>query len=434
MLKNGISKRNIIIIIVLLIILVIISIVGIIFIINSNKTTSEDENNISTDTNIEVDTLKFDEINCELSNDTITEYPNVKKDYFKSDDGEVEINISTFDTNIPKADIYNEKTVKDGVILFYYGTDRNYIEKFNMDGESSWKCGTAPIFEFYDFMEVVDGYFMLGKAEDKYVIIKIDIEGKMINSVYVQEDITDIAFIESETDNQKGYLEIIGLNAERNLVIITYDNNVNQQNVLNTNTKEIDCEKIIEKNSYYYGIGINSDEGSIHSANATLLFKIDNLGNEIFKYDIEKNSDWTKYLESNSWLEDISVNNDYIFVIATNKNDVYVLDLEGNLIKPIGYNTDNDLNGGYNSAVENVVATDEGVFVYGKTTAPNNIDMISNDLDIQYRINISNTQLFPASTTVNALNSRRLLEDMYIDAELYDNSSIIIYQYKFNQN
>ena len=92
------------------------------------------------------------------------------------------------------------------------------------------------------------------------------------------------------------------------------------------------------------------------------------------------------------------------------------------------------MNGGYNSAIENVVATDEGVFVYGKTTAPNNIDMISNDLDIQYRINISNTQLFPASTTVNALNSRRLLEDMYIDAELYDNSSIIIYQYKFNQN
>ena len=434
MLNNGKIKKNIIVIIVLLILLVIIGIVGVVFIINSNKTTSEGEDNISTDTNIEVDTLKFDEINCELSNDTITEYPNVKKDYFKSDDEKVEINISTFDTNIPKTDIYNEKTVKDGVVLFYYGTDKNYIEKFNMDGESDWKCGTASIFEFYDFMEVVDGYFMLGKAEDKNVIIKIDFEGKMINSVYVQDDITDIAFIESKVDNQKGYLKIIGLNAERNLVIITYDNNVNQENLLNTNTKEIDCEKIIEKNNYYYGIGTNSDEGSIHSANATLLFKIDNLGNEIFKYDIEKNNNWTKYLESNSWLEDISVNNDYIFVIVTNKNDVYALDLEGNLIKPIGYNTGNDLNGGYNSVVENVVATDEGAFIYGKTTAPNNIDMISNDLIIQYRINISNTQLFSTSTTVNALNSRRLLEDMYIDAELYDNSSIIIYQYKFNQN
>lgn len=429
------SKRKIIIaIITLVIILLILVVAGIIIIKISNKNTEEEKDNTLVETDTVEDIPSLNEINCELSSDTITENSNVKKDYFKSEDGEVEINISSFDTNIPKTDIYNEKTIRDGVILFYYGDEKNYIEKFNMDGESCWKCGTASVFEFYDFVEVVDGYFMLGKAEDKYVIVKISVEGKMINSVYVQENITDITFIESEANEQKGYLEIIGLNAERELVIITYNNNVEQENILSTNTKEINCDKVIEKNEYYYGIGINSDESSIHSANTTLLFKIDNLGNEIFKYDIEQNSDWSEYIEANSWLADISVNDDYIFVIATNKNDVYVLDLEGTLIQPIGYNTNIELNQGYNSSVEHVRAIDEGIFVYGTTTKPNNIDMISNDLDIQYRINIPNTQLFTETTTINAIDSSRLLEDMYIDAELYDTSSIIIYQYKFNQN
>lgn len=66
------------------------------------------------------------------------------------------------------------------------------------------------------------------------------------------------------------------------------------------------------------------------------------------------------------------------------------------------------------------------------TTETHNIDVISNDFTFQYRINISSTQLFPKSTTVNAINSSKLLENMYLDAELYDDSSIIIYQYKFN--
>lgn len=454
---NGIKNtiRNLIII--LLIILVIIVVIGMLIINQSKKDVSQDENknnsavsnNFNTDddkeqenniitnnnaqsTNVNMLQVKsLNEIDCELSHNTITEYPNVKKDYLKSSNGKTEINISTFDTKIDKTDVYNEKTVTDGVILFYYGGQKNYIEKFNMDGKSCWKRQTSSDYEFYDFTEVTDGYFMLGKFEGKYIILKINLQGESISATYVDETITDITFIESETNNKKGYLEIIGLNNEGNVVIITYNNEGNEDKVLNTKSNNIACEKVVEKDGNYYGIGENNVE-DVYSRDTTLLFKIDNTGNEIFKYNVQENKSLSEYFKYDSWLSDISVNSNYIFIIEKSSSDVYALDLRGNLVQKFGYDTNKILNQGYHSTIEYIKATDEGVLVYGTTTEPNNIDIISNDFTFQYRINISNTQLFPKSTTVNAINSSKLLENMYLNAELYDDSSIIIYQYKFN--
>lgn len=142
--KDGIRSR----IIILIIILAIIVIVGIVFINLIKKYISQDEsennsvvsnslnidnnnsNNNAQSTIVNVLQVKsLNEINCELSNDTITEYANVKKDYLKTDNGKVEINISSFDTKIEKTNVYNEKTVTDGVILFYNSNRKKLYRK-----------------------------------------------------------------------------------------------------------------------------------------------------------------------------------------------------------------------------------------------------------------------------------------------------------------
>lgn len=300
-----------------------------------------------------------------------------------------------------------------------------------MDGENCWKRQTSSDLNFYDFAEVTDGYFMLGKVDSELYIVKFNLQGESINAQYVDENITDIIFIESETNNKKGYLEIIGLNNEGNVVIITYNNEGNEDKVLNTKSNNIACEKVVKKDENYYGIGKNSTE-DVYSRDTTLLFKIDNMGNEIFKYNVQENKSLSEYFKYDSWLSDISVNSNYIYILEKSSSDVYALDLGGNLVQKFGYDTNKTLNQGYLSTIEHIKATNEGVLVYGKTTEPNNVDIISNDFTFQYRINISNTQLFPESTAVNAINSSKLLKNMYLNAKLYDDSSIIIYQYKFN--
>lgn len=397
--------------------------------INNNSSENDElkENNAGDVTTIK--TTFLNEIDCELSEDTVSQYQNVSKDHFDTNDKKVEINISSFNINVSKQNVYNEQNVEDGVILFYNGIEKNYIEKFDLDGKTSWKTETPSNYKFYKFMEVIDGYFMLGTNGNNSIITKMNKQGQIINVKYA-ENLSDEIFINSDVNISNGSVEVIGLDNEGNNTIIKYDKNGNQEKVIKTKLSNLACNKVIENNGYYYGIGADSSK-DIYQREITIIFKIDNNGNEIFKYDILKSNTFTKYIQYNSWIEDIAVNNKNIFILTTNEDDIYGLNLNGQLEKKFGYNTNKVLNNGYHSSIENIYATDYGIYVYGNTIG-NNIDKISNDFKFEYRINIPDTKLFPKSTTVNPIKSNKLTRNMYLDAELYDESSIIVYRYKFN--
>ena len=47
-----------------------------------------------------------------------------------------------------------------------------------MDGENCWKRQTSSDLNFYDFAEVTDGYFMLGKVDSELYIVKFNLQGE----------------------------------------------------------------------------------------------------------------------------------------------------------------------------------------------------------------------------------------------------------------
>lgn len=417
------NKKN-----VLIPIFAIVVIIGTIF-INQNKSLENNDTNISNNITTvgTIETVKvtsLNEINCELSNNTITEYKDVKKDYLKTNNGKVEINISSFDTKIPRTYVDNEYTVTDGVILFYGGI----IEKFDMDGQSNWKCEELSKYNLSDLVEVSDGYFLIGFFNGNKFLIKFDKNGNIIVKNNIDNVQGIITFIDSEENNKNNCLEIMGKDDEENNIIVKYDSEGNQKNIITTNLANIEIKKILEKNGYYYAIGEDITEKHFNT-NITCLFKIDNNGNVVFKYDIEENRDFIRHIGQITGIKDISVNNKYIFILVDG-SEVCALDLNGNLKAKFGYDTNSKLNKGRHSNLDHIKATRDGVYIYG-TTAGKNIDKVSNDFKFQYRITVSDTELYPKSTISNSIESSKLLETMYMDSDLYDSSSIIIYQYKF---
>ena len=379
---------------------------------NGGNITNTHEEDIDT---IEVSTLN--EINCELSENTITEIPEGQKDYYKTEDGSVEIDISKIYDKVIEREIYNLKVITDGAIIFYERGGNNYIEKLDMDGENCWTYETTRSFKFNELIEVDDGYFMIGTVDGKNIIIKLNKQGVAVIAQYFDENITDANFIESDTEN----IKIAGKNIDGSIEIIIYDIDGNQIEVLNTNLIGITPEKIIENNEDYYGIGKNED---LQQTNIQYYFKLDNIGNVIFNYDINQREEDGGYLGEN--IIDIAVNDNYIYLILEIfTKEVYAFDLEGEVVKKFGYNGNGLIS---NVSPLKIKATYDGVNVYGWTREGGTIDIISNEFVFLERINIPHTQLEEGFIQIG---DSKLLNDRYIALEENTDGSLYIYQYKF---
>lgn len=377
------------------------------------------------------------EINLELTKQTNTEYPSYSA---KSNDGEAKFNISSFKTDITKNgpdDWF--KVVKDGVIVFSSGEEKNYIEKIDINGNVKWKKATSSKYKFKDAVEVSNGYFIDGEVNDKEFITKIDKDGNIISTKYIEENLSYINFIESEKDSKEGKVQLIGRNNEQKNIIIKYDNECNQENILYTELSGLVCKKVIEKDEYYYGIVVDWAFAE-HERRAKTVFKLDNIGNKIFVYNIFENNSFNdyleEYLEEYSLISDIAVNNNFIFLsIINDKNDVYVLDLNGDLKGPIGYSMNSKLNNGGNSlSIGGISATDEGIYIVGmihkySQNSQMFIDKISNDYNFEYRINVPEPE---ESKLKISIYGWKLLDDTLINAEFYDDYLMDIHQYNLN--
>ena len=100
-------------------------------------------------------------------------------------------------------------------------------------------------------------------------------------------------------DKKEGKVQLIGRNNERKNVIIKYDNKCNQENILYPKLSELVCENIIEKDECYYGIAAEWAFAA-HERRDKTVFKLDNIGNKVFEYNIFENdySEFVSYLDS----------------------------------------------------------------------------------------------------------------------------------------
>lgn len=383
-----------------------------------------------------VNVSRLNEIDLKITSQTNTEYASYNA---KSNDGKTELNISSYKTDITKTGPYDWfETVKDGVIVFCTGTENNYIEKIDTKGNVEWKKATSSKYKFNDVKEVSDGYFIKGEVDSKDIIAKIDTEGNIISTKYIKENLSYINFVESEKDRKDGKAQLIGRNNEQKNVIIKYDNECNQDNILYTKLNELVCEKIIEIDGYYYGIAADWAFEETKRIEKT-VFKLDNIGNKVFEYNILDNNSFTEYLNEHSWIMDINVNNNYIFLFIANdnidKDDIYVLDLDGNLKGQLGYGMNNKLNNGANSlGIGEIITTDEGIYIVGMIhyyyqNSQMFIDKISNDLNFEYRVNVPEVE---ESKLKIGIYGWEVIDNILVNAEFYDDYLMDIHQYKFN--
>ena len=411
---------------------------------NENKTTEENQINKAHKEIKKIYVSVSNELIVDNLANSFVQEENVKKYYAKSEDGKVEINISTFDTGIDASNsLYNIKMVEDGVIIFYVKDGKNLIEKFDMNGNSNWKLELSSEYVFYnEFVEVVDGYFLLGikGTIDSYsgvsvngktdpFIFKIDKHGNFVSSIFA-EKVYNISFVKSETNNQKGYLECIGINSEGNNVIIKYNNKVQQEELLYTELSNIKCGKVIEKNGYYYGFGSDSTE---NLGQEKLIFKINNTGKRMFLNNVKENYDFhsteneKKYVAVN----DIAVNEHSVILLINDFGGVslYQLDLDGNLQKEICF--DEYRNANLN--IDNIICVDNQLYV--GNTEPYKEDVISEistNLEDEYKIKIKIPKFDKISEnpTVNGFSKYEFEKNMYYKI-LYKDSYVAILQYRF---
>ena len=162
----------------------------------------------------------------------------------------------------------------------------------------------------------------------------------------------------------------------------------------------------------------------MQQANIQYYFKLDNIGNVIFNYDINQREEDGGYLGEN--IIDIAVNDNYIYLILeVFTNEVYAFDLEGEVVKKFGYNEYGLIS---NVSPLKIKATYDGINVYGWTREGETIDIISNEFLFLERINIPHTQLEEGFIEIS---DSKLLNDRYIALKKYSYDNILIYQYKF---
>ena len=118
-----------------------------------------------------------------------------------------------------------------------------------MQGNSKWKIST--IDKIDECIEVTDGYFMHGaQYGSRDFILKVDMHGNIVSTKFLddagQSGMSYITFIKSEKDNQRGHAKIIGRTSAGKNVIISFDNNGNQEDISDTNLRNVACEKVIE--------------------------------------------------------------------------------------------------------------------------------------------------------------------------------------------
>ena len=396
---------------------------------------SEIENDIPSDSQSGlVDVSILNEIDLKLTSQTNTEYKSYNA---KSNEEEVELNISSFKTDITKNGPYDWfETVKDGVIVFETGTEKNYIEKIDTEGNVEWKKATSSKYKFNDVLEVSDGYFIVGVVNNKDIIAKTDTNGKIITTKYIEENLKNIYFIESEKNSQDGNAEIIGINSEDKSVIIKYNNDGNQENVLYTDLSEVVCAKVIEKDGYYYGTGANSKDDFSKRTNE-ILFKLDKNGKETFKYSISENNDFSEQIISSGIVLDMAIDKDniYTYLSLNREKDIYVLDLNGKLKGQIGYSINSKLkDNGKSISLGGINANDEGIYIVGMihNSSQNSqmfIDKISNDLKFEYRINVPKLD---ESKLELGIYGWKMVDNIFMNVEFYDDYLMDIHQYKFN--
>lgn len=425
--------------IILILIFVVVVIGGTFFINFDIKNASNTEQNNKLEINNEipsesqgglVDFSTLNEIDLKLTNQTNVEYKSYNA---KSNEGEVELNISSFKTDITKNGPYDWfETVKNGVIVFEIGTEKNYIEKIDTEGNMEWKKATSSKYKFNDVMEVSDGYFIVGEVDSKDIIAKIDTEGNIISTKYIEENLSYINFVESEEDRKEGKVQLIGRNNERKNVIIKYDNKCNQENILYPKLSELVCENIIEKDEGYYGIAAEWAFAA-HERRDKTVFKLDNIGNKVFEYNIFENDIFSEDVEEYSMISDIAVNKHFIFLSIN--DDVYVLDLNGNIKGQIGYSTNNKLNNsGRSLRIGEISVNDEGIYIVGmihhySQNSQMFIDKISNDLEFEYRINVPELD---ESKLELGIYGWKMIDNIFMNVEFYDDYLMDIHQYKFN--
>lgn len=432
---NSDKKNYLIKNIILVFIFAVVVIVGTFFINSELKNLSnikQDENSNLNNVNKENANTLSNEINLKLIKEADGEYTSYNA---KNDSGEIELNICSFETEISKSDYYMLETVNDGILVFYSGTEKNHIEKFDTKGNSKWKKATSSQYKFSKCIEVSNGYFIVGTyLNSKDFITKIDKEGNLVNSQYIEEDLTNLSpilFIQSEKDIYEGCAKIIGINKEGKNVIIEYDNKGNQKNILYTKLTKLVCEKVIEKNGYYYGICANSAQLP-HERREETLFKLDSNGNKVFAYSILENSRFSEYVNNYSMISEITVNSNFIFISIS--DDIYILDLNGDLKEKIPYTTDNELNKGSNNvSIGQIMATDEGIYILGmlhskeQYTSPMFIDKISNNFNLEYRINVP----YPEESNLKTgIYGWKLIGRTYTHAKFYDDCKMVVHQYK----
>ena len=213
MLKNGADyeKKYLVKNIILIFVFLVVVIVGTIFIISDIKNTLDDERNKKSEIDKDlpsepqselVNILTLNEIDLQVTRKSDAEYAPYNA---RSDKGKVELNFSSFKTDITKSgpDDWFE-TVKDGVIIFCIGTEKNYIEKIDTKGNMNWKKEMPSEYKINDVMEVTDGYFIKGQMNNKDIITKLDIKGNSISARIIEEKLSNINFIESEEDWKEG--------------------------------------------------------------------------------------------------------------------------------------------------------------------------------------------------------------------------------------
>lgn len=436
--KNYLTKK-----VILIIVFAIAGIVGTIFINQPNKSAIPNDKSDKVTSTDKQDTnlQQSNEMNLQALNESSEKYP-----FFiaKSNDGKVEFKLSSFPTKISEDEEYMNEEVSDGILVFYTVAENNYVEKLDMQGNSKWK--TTTIDKIDECIEVTDGYFMKGEQNAyRDFILKVDMNGNIISTKFLVDEnqnvMSNVILIESEKDNKNGCAKIIGRTSVGKNVIISFDNNGNQENISDTNLRNVACEKVIEKNGYYYGIGADSTVMPPHTRRDELVFKLDNNGNEIFKYNIVQDNRFSGYVDTDSWISDIDVNNEYIFISVTNDiQDVLALDLDGNIKSKVGYSTNNKLNNGYDDiTIGQIKATDDGVYVLGsiymksdklfESNSQKFIDKISNNFNLEYRFNIPDPEKFGLRTTIYFGN---LTETAYTDADMYDDYSMVLHQYKLD--
>ncbi len=419
--KNYLTKK-----IILITVFVIIVIIGTIINNQPNKLISQDgkEDNKGTVSNIQDNNLQLsNEINLQLLNEANIEYPSYSA---QSNDGKIELKISSFATKINDNEEYKTETISDGVLVFYTINENNFVEKLDFQGNSKWKINTEG--QIHVCVEVLDGLFMVGtNSFSKDFVLKIDKVGNIINSNVLGESISNISFIESEEDIQNGSAKIVAKNSEGKNVIISFDNTGNQENVSYIKFNNTICQKIIEKNGYYYGIGKDTNVFPPHKRVTNVVFKLDNNWNEVFHYSILQKNIFNEEITA---ISDIEVNNEYIFISTLAEvNDVFVFDLNANLKTKFGYSVNNKLNkDNTNIIIKKISSTNDGIYVLGAISSSQKfIDKISNTYNLEYRFNIPDPEEFGLRTSIY---SGRLIENLYRDANMYNDYSIVIHQYK----